>query len=142
MPSGNAVAASVLTRMGYLLGEIKLLEAAERTLQAAQPAMLEYPQAHMSLINALDEFLASTEIVVIRGADADALRWSRQLQALYSPSRMIFAIPDDAPDLPPALAEKRAVAGTTAYVCTGMTCSAPLTDLGSLARRLAVAPAP
>jgi uncharacterized protein YyaL (SSP411 family) len=140
LPSGNAVAACVLTRMGYLLGEPRLLEAAERTLEAGQPAMLEYPQAHMSLLNALEESLASTEIVVIRGPAADALHWSRQLHALYAPSRMIFAIPGDAPDLPPALAEKRATGTTTAYVCTGMTCSAPLTDLGLLARWLASTP--
>jgi uncharacterized protein YyaL (SSP411 family) len=140
LPSGNAVAASVLTRMGYLLGEPRLLEAAERTLKAGQPAMLEYPQAHMGLLNALEESLASTEIVIIRGAAADVLDWSEQLHGMYSPSRMIFAIPGDAPDLPPALAEKRATGTTTAYVCTGMTCRAPLTDLGLLARWLASTP--
>jgi len=49
---------------------------------------------------------------------------------------MIFAIPRDAADLPPALAAKSATAGTVAYVCTGMTCSAPLTDLDAVAREL------
>jgi uncharacterized protein YyaL (SSP411 family) len=39
-------------------------------------------------------------------------------------------------DLPPALAAKRAGPGTVAYVCTGMTCSAPLTDLEAVAREL------
>jgi uncharacterized protein YyaL (SSP411 family) len=51
---------------------------------------------------------------------------------------MIFAIPRDAADLPPSLAAKRATAGTVAYVCTGMTCSAPLADLGEIARQLAL----
>jgi uncharacterized protein YyaL (SSP411 family) len=49
---------------------------------------------------------------------------------------MIFAIPRDAAELPPALAAKRAAPDTVAYVCTGMTCSAPLADLTEIAREL------
>jgi uncharacterized protein YyaL (SSP411 family) len=48
---------------------------------------------------------------------------------------MLFAIPDTA-QLPTGLAEKRATAGTVAYLCSGMTCSAPLTDFESLVRQL------
>ena len=73
LPSGNGVAASVLCRLGYLLGEPRYLEAAERTLMAASASLLEHPQSHMSLLNALEDFLASTQIVIIRGA-ADAAR--------------------------------------------------------------------
>ena len=50
---------------------------------------------------------------------------------------MIFAIPGDAQGLPAALTDKPAGVATTAYLCTGMTCSAPMTDLGELARKLA-----
>jgi hypothetical protein len=49
---------------------------------------------------------------------------------------MIFAIPRDAAELPPALAAKHATAGTVAYVCAGMTCSAPISDLNEIARGL------
>ena len=51
---------------------------------------------------------------------------------------MIFAIPRDAAELPPALAAKRAGADTVAYVCTGMSCSAPISDLRNIARKLEV----
>jgi uncharacterized protein YyaL (SSP411 family) len=91
----------------------------------------------MGLVNALDDFLESTQIVLIRGPTARATQWARELGALYAPTRMIFAIPEDTSALPPALAAKRAGAVTTAYVCTGMTCSAPLTELRDIARRLA-----
>jgi uncharacterized protein len=101
--------------------------------------MVQFPQAHMSLLNALEDFLTSTQVLIIRGDAAESERWARSLGALYAPTRMIFAIPRDAAGLPQALAEKRAGPDTTAYVCTGMTCSAPLTDLGELAR-LASAP--
>ncbi len=136
MPSGNAVAASVLCRLGYLLGELPYLEAAERTLRAGWPMLQQYPFAHMSLANALEDYLASVQILIVRGDAPQAERWSAELGALYAPARMIFAIPRDAADLPPGLAAKRTGAGTVAYVCTGMTCSAPLSDLGAVAREL------
>jgi uncharacterized protein len=137
MPSGNGVAASVFCRMGYLLGELRYLDAAERTLKAGWESMREYGPGHMSLLNALDDFLASTQVLIIRGEATDSDRWARSLRALYAPRRMIFAIPRDAANLPSGLADKAAGPSTTAYLCTGMTCSAPLTDLGELARKLA-----
>ena len=137
-PSGNGIAASVLCRLGYLLGEPRYLDAAERTLRAGWPLLQQYPPAHMSMANALQDFLTSVQILIIRGDAPRIAEWSAKIGALYAPARMIFAIPRDAEELPPALSTKRAVAGTAAYVCTGMTCSAPLTDLGELARTLAL----
>ena len=67
------------------------------------------------------------QILIIRGDAPSAARWAAQLAApLYAPTRMIFAIPSDAAELPPALAAKAARPDTVAYLCTGMTCSAPL----------------
>ena len=140
LPSGNGVATVVLSRLGLLLGELRYLNAAERTLQAGWPMLQQYPQAHMSLLNALEDFLTSTQILIIRGDTAEVERWSTAIGALYAPGRMIFAIPRDTHELPPALAAKSSVsgAGAVAYVCTGMTCSAPLDDLASVARELAL----
>jgi hypothetical protein len=132
LPSGNGVAVSVLCRLGYLLGDTRYLRAAERTLHCAWPLLSQYPQAHMSLLNSLEDTLAGMQILIIRGPAAQADMWSRQLGAVYAPMRMIFAIPNDAADLPPALAEKRAADGTVAYLCNGMTCSAPLGDLDAI----------
>jgi uncharacterized protein YyaL (SSP411 family) len=136
LPAGNGVAVSVLCRFGCLLGEISYLDAAERTLMAAWPLLQQYPQAHMSLLNGLEDFLTSTQILIIRGPAETASLWSRQLGAVYAPRRMIFAIPADAGRLPPALAAKAATDGTVAYLCAGMTCSAPITDLATLSREL------
>jgi hypothetical protein len=136
IPAGNGIAASVLCRLGYLLGEVRYLDAAERTLKAAWAMTVEQPQAHMSVLNALEDFRAPMQILVIRGAPAEAQRWASTLGSVYAPARMLFAIPADAADLPPALAEKRAAGGTVAYLCTGMTCSAPFTNLSEIAQAL------
>ena len=72
-PSGNGIAARALIRAGYLLAETRWLEAAERTLRAAWLAIDRFPHGHMSLLEALHEYLEPPEIVIIRGAEAD--RW-------------------------------------------------------------------
>jgi uncharacterized protein len=136
LPAGNGVAVSVLCRLGYLLGEPRYLQAAERTLKCAWPLLAQYPQAHMSLLNSLDDYLAELQILIIRGPAAEAAAWSRKLGQGYAPRSLIFAIPEDAADLPPALAEKRAAAGTVGYLCTGMTCSAPSGDLAAISEAM------
>jgi uncharacterized protein len=131
IPAGNGIAARALIRAGYLLGETRWLAAAERTLRAAWPAMQRYPQGHMSLLEALAEYLSPPEILIIRGDGAD--RWRDELGKLYAPHRLVFAIPKDAGDLDPAIADKRAGATTRAYLCRGSTCSAPIESLADLA---------
>jgi uncharacterized protein YyaL (SSP411 family) len=91
----------------------------------------------MSLVNALEDYLAPVQVLIIRGDAPQAERWAAEAGAWYAPTRMIFAIPRDAGELPDALAAKRAAAGTVGYVCTGMTCSAPLTDIAQVERELA-----
>jgi len=135
-PAGNGVAALVLNRLGLILGETRYLDAAERTLRAGWAPLTRYPQAHTTLLNALDEVLAPVETVIIRGPADEAAQWQSELSALYAPNRMVFAIPSDARDLPSALADKKPGKGTIAYVCTGTTCDAPVASLPALVRRL------
>jgi hypothetical protein len=136
LPAGNGVAARLLGRLGYLLGEPRYLAAAERTLQAAWSAIDRYPPAHGSLLDALEERLAPTEFVILRGPAEVVAAWQHDLSRLYAPRRVVLAIPDSAQGLPPALASKPALPGGVAYVCTGSVCEAPLTTLPALVRRL------
>ncbi|TLY86924.1 MAG: thioredoxin domain-containing protein [Gammaproteobacteria bacterium] len=135
-PSGNGIAARVLLRMGHLLGEPRYLTAAEQTLRAAWPALVQHPQAHVALLNALEELLHPAEIVILRGAAPAIEGWRRELARLYAPRRLVLAIPADAPDLPPALADKTAHAAAVAYVCRGGSCAAPVESLEALTEQL------
>ena len=111
MPSGNGVAAAALQRLGFLLGESRYLDAAEKTLRFAWQAMDEYPHGHVTLLTALEEYLNHPEIVVIRGATDEIDRWQASAAKLYAPRRLVFAIDAAAADLPGALAERKPVAG-------------------------------
>jgi hypothetical protein len=135
-PAGNGIAALVLNRLGLLLGETRYLDAAERTLRAGWAPVTKYPQAHTTLLNALDEALAPVETVIIRGPAGEAAAWQGELAALYAPNRLVFAIPSNEANLPAALGDKKPGDVTLAYVCTGTTCDAPVSSLPALVRRL------
>ena len=138
VPSGNGIAALALQRLGFLLGETRYLDSAERTLRAAWRAMDEYPHGHVSLLSALEEHLHHPEIIIIRGAAAETARWRDSASRVYAPRRLVFAIPDDASDLPGALAERASVDGeTVAYRCVGTHCEMPVTTWEALAGQLA-----
>jgi uncharacterized protein YyaL (SSP411 family) len=135
-PAGNGIAALVMQRMGHLLGEPRYLAAAEGTLRAAWPALIQHPQAHVSLLAALEELLSPGEVVIIRGAADDIASWSRELAKVFAPRRLVLAIPCDATNLPAALADKAPRPGTAAYLCRGSVCSEPLESLGELQAQL------
>ncbi|HEU5443491.1 MAG TPA: thioredoxin domain-containing protein, partial [Steroidobacteraceae bacterium] len=137
-PAGNGIAAFVLQRMGYLLGETRYLEAAEGVVRAGWAVMEKYPQGHTSLLIALEELLHPPEIVVLRGERAMIETWRRELARLYSPRRMVLAVPADATDLPAALAEKTPRGAAVAYVCRGNVCGEPIASLPELTDALSV----
>jgi hypothetical protein len=135
-PSGNGIAARVLLRLGYLLAEPRYLAAAERTLRAAWPSLEPVPQAHITVLAALEELLSPPEIVILRGEARTIDGWREHLARVYAPHRLVLAIAADATDLPAALADKTPRAGTVAYICRGSTCSAPVDSLGELLEQL------
>ena len=136
-PAGNGILARVLLRCGYLFGEARYLEAAERTLRSVYPALARYPLGHASVLIALEELLRPTEIVILRG-EAEAIEaWREELAREYAPGRLVLAIGADATDLPAALADKGPRGAAVAYLCRGSTCSAPLHSLGALRSELA-----
>jgi hypothetical protein len=135
-PAGNGVAAFALQRMGYILGEARYLEAAERTVRAGWTVMERYPQGHTSLLMALEELLHPPEIVVLRGDRETIESWRRELARLYSPRRMVLAVPADASDLPAAIAEKAPRGAAVAYVCRGNVCGEPISSFPDLTQAL------
>ena len=99
--------------------------------------MLEYPHGHVSLISALEEYLASPEIIIIRGAGPEIARWRDAAAKFYAPRRLVFAIPADSEDLPGALAERSAQGDDAiAYRCVGTHCELPVTTWEALAAQL------
>jgi hypothetical protein len=142
VPSGNGIAAFALQRLGFLLGDTRYLDAAERALRASWQAIKEYPHGHVSLLTALEEYVDHPEIIVIRGDFDEIARWRDAAAKLYAPRRLVFAIGEHAVGLPGALADRAAIRGeTVAYRCLGTHCEMPVTTWEALAAQLSEATA-
>lgn len=128
-PSGNGIAAYALARLGHLLGETRYLDAAERTLKTAWPGLQQTPYAYNTLLNALEEHLAPPQTIILRGDAHAMLPWQRRANQTYAPRRLVMAIPGDAPALPGILAQRKPQGAVTAYMCEGLSCSAPINEL-------------
>ncbi|TVS16019.1 MAG: thioredoxin domain-containing protein [Gammaproteobacteria bacterium] len=140
-PAGNAVAASALGRLGYLLGRQDYLDAAENVLRWAGPVMGRAPQGHAALCHALEDALTAPELLLIRGAEAAA--WARKADDEYRPFRLVYALPENvepaaghSEPLLPAYLPTELPAATTAWLCRNMTCSLPMTQLSQLTAEL------
>jgi len=137
VPSGNGIAALALGRLGFLLGESRYLEAAEKTLQAAWPHITQMPSAHTTLLLALEDYLFPPQTIILRGeADRNLKIWQAACQKDYAPQRLCFAIPNDATELPGTLSEKKPQGAAVAYICTGYQCNTPITSLYELTKTL------
>ncbi|MGH8629222.1 MAG: thioredoxin domain-containing protein, partial [Burkholderiales bacterium] len=130
-PSGNGVAALVLARLGHVLGEPRYLQAAQRTVQVFFPLMAQRAAGFATLATALADVLTPTRSVVLRGPKAELERWAARLAGRFLPDTLVLAVDSEQQNLPPVLA-KPAGAGVNAYLCEGVSCSAPLTDLDQL----------
>ena len=125
LPSGNGVAARALLQLGHLQGEPRYLEAGERAVRCAWPAMARLPHAHASLLTAVETVLAPPRMVTIQGDQDTARHWQQDLERYYAPDRLVF-VRDD-----------QTTASVSAQVCAGSACLQPVTTLQALREQLA-----
>lgn len=136
MPSGNGIAVQVLLKLGHLLGESRYLDAASRTLKAMANEMEQSPSACGALLTGLEEYLNPGQSIVIRGSVAAMAPWLDRCRQHYAPGRFYLAIPEEAGNLPGVLAERKADGDVVAYICSGLTCSPPVTGFTELDQAL------
>ena len=133
-PSANGVAAHLLIKLGYMTGEQRYLDVADKILRAIQPAALHMPSSFGASLVAIEEMVNPGTYIVIRGARDESRRWANACAKAGTANLMVFTIPDDAGELPGLLAEKKISDNTltVAYVCCGFQCLAPHHSLDEL----------
>jgi hypothetical protein len=134
-PSGNGVAAWALNRLAGLSGESRFQAAAEGTLALFWPALERNPAAFGSLLMALEETLSPPTTVIVNGPEAGFGPWREALRRDYRPDTLVLFVAAAGDRLPPPLA-KPAGPAVNAWVCRGVTCLAPITQLGQLRETL------
>jgi uncharacterized protein YyaL (SSP411 family) len=128
-PSGNALAAWALLRLGHLCGETEWCAQAQRTVDAGLAALGPYPEAGCALLRAARRLLRPDPLVVLRAEPSEMPRWSAALARLRRSGAVdLYTIPAAAEGLPEALASRSWREGGVAYWCEGFRCRAPVTD--------------
>jgi hypothetical protein len=133
VPSGNAMAATGLIRLGKLTGRQDFHGAAEDALHAGLAVMERFPTAAGQMLIALDMFLSPMPEIVILGdpAGGPTRRAVAALHRAYIPNRVVACRPPGAGSRRSAHLEGLFAgkslqdAEPTVYLCQSFACQAP-----------------
>ena len=137
VPSGNAMAAQLLLRLGHFTGNQTYRERAEKVLHSYYGLMETQPFGFAHMLCALDLHLKGAKEIVIIGhrEEPSVHAFIEKIQSVYLPNKMVqLASPEKSlAQISPLLQGKMQLDGKpTAYVCANFTCSAPVTDPSEL----------
>ncbi len=136
VPSGNAMAATVLLKVARLSGEARYDDVARHSLASMQTLLAKHPLAFGQWLVALDQALAqSTEVAIVGDPRAEEARALLEVARKgYAPHRLLAV---GTGEVPPLLAQRPQVDGqATAYVCRASTCRPPVTTPAELEHML------
>ena len=128
-PSGNAIAAWALARLAMLTGEDWYARAARRTVALFYPQMRDYPAGFAAMAMALAEQLAPPKLMVLRGRGPELERWREEFAREYLPDGLVLSLPDGADRLPAPLDKPQRPQPVNGWLCRGVICLSPISDL-------------
>jgi uncharacterized protein len=141
VPSGGAMATTVLLRLAGWTGEGQYREAAERALGTVSPYLARYPTGFAQWLQAASFAASDVVEVAIVGDPADAATHELlgPVWAAWRPHGVLAVAPPDraATSAVALLHDRVAIDGRpTAYVCRNFACNLPVTDAAALAHQL------
>jgi uncharacterized protein len=136
VPSGNAMGATVLLKLGAFTGEGRYTDAAERALRMVQPALGSAPTGFAQWLSALGFALGQVKEVAIVG-DVGVDKLLDVVFGEYRPNQVV-AFAREAEDSPiPLLLDRIPLdRHAAAYVCRNFVCELPVTEPEALAAQL------
>lgn len=142
-PAASSIALEVFARLFLLTGDHAWRQSAELLLKSLSFEVARYPAGYTQLLQSADWLLQPTrEIVIVgeRGDTATEEMLSSVRCRLLPQTAVLFksnSTPGSLASLAPFVGDMNAVSGNaSAYVCSGFTCNAPLTDPSALAELL------
>ncbi|BEV45660.1 thioredoxin domain-containing protein [Afipia carboxidovorans] len=133
-PNHIGLTAQNLARLAVLTGDDRWRKQLDTLFSRMLAVAGENAFGHLSLLNALDLYLAGAEIVVTgEGEEAEALL--KAARALPHATTIVLHVPDPAklPAHHPANDKVVPGGGAAAFVCRGQTCSLPVSEPDALA---------
>ncbi len=139
VPAGNGVALEVLARLFLITGDVSYRNRADHILSAFAGYLEHQGSALATFLNAFELLSVSLQIVIVgprEGQDTNALRAVIRDSGLIAHVVTVIAPGAALPTEHPASGKGQVDNRATAYVCTGQTCSLPVTDPDALLRLL------
>jgi uncharacterized protein YyaL (SSP411 family) len=137
IPSGNAMAAHVLLKLGLLTGEPAYWDTAERATRGVGNLMAQYPSGFGEWLNAASLIMGEAREIALVGSEEQIAPLLGVLRSGYRPLQVVAAGSGKKGEGIPLLADRPQVNGLgTAYVCRRFVCDAPITDPQTLAAQL------
>ncbi len=145
VPSGGAMAATVLLRLAALTGEARYADAAEDAIHLVDEAAAAHPTAFAQWLTAIDWLVGPVDEIAIIGQPGDA-RTTALLRVVrgmppnrgWRPRQVVAVAPDPSSSAIPLLQGRFAIRGApTAFVCRRFACRQPVTEPEALAAILA-----
>jgi uncharacterized protein YyaL (SSP411 family) len=139
IPSANALIAAGVAHLASLTGESHFGLRAD-TILTAHCGAASQVLGKAGLFNALDQRLNATEIVIVAASRAEAAPLLEVIGQNWREAFVLSVIPNAAElhATHPAFGKKAVDGMATAYVCRGMTCSAPVTSPEAVRELLAL----
>lgn len=136
VPSGNSVMASVIYRLGVLLGEQRYHNWSAEMVSQVKHSVFKYPTSFGNwAMLLLQQHFPAIELAVV---GKDHKEKVSSINKWYLPSKILMAALGNEHDSYPLL-KGRAVDGVTnIYLCEGYTCKAPVQELDDLRNTLLV----
>ncbi len=139
IPSGNSVAALNSVRLSRLTGDPALEDGCRRIVQAFSASIERSPTAHSMMLCALTYLRGPSHELVIVGDDSDIDEMLRSVRSWFLPhTALVVKTPRNVSagleELAPYTSEYPVPSDghPVAYVCSGQTCSPPVTDVDEL----------
>ena len=145
VPSGGALASTVLLRLAALTGEGREADAAEAAIGTVGPAAGAYPTAFAQWLSAMDWLVGPVDEIAIVGVPADprtgrlaAVARGAGAHVRWRPRQVVAIGSDPQASVVPLLEGRFALGGApTAFVCRHFACRQPVTEPEALAAILA-----
>ncbi len=136
MPGGNAVAALALHRLGLLIGQQRYTQSAEKALQSVADNLHQMPFHAAGFVALLEALNRPPQQIIVRGEQQDLAQWREQILPRLKPDQSAYFIAADIADLPQEIALKSSAGGSSAWICEGFSCRAPIDNIEDLLAEL------
>ena len=136
VPSGNAVAATVLLKLSLLTGHGAYWSVAEKSIGSMTKFMSQYPSGFGQWLNAASFMASEPREVALIGSGEDLAPFLEVLRDGYQPFRVVAAA-EEGESTVPLLKDRGRIDGkAAAYVCRQFVCEAPVTTPEALRKQL------